>query len=231
MSLQLRCVAECAELPDGVDPADVFAFDDERIDGKLAALAGVVLRAAGETRAEALFAAGAARVFVGEAALRDSGVVERLAAKFGAGRVGVYVSARRIEVGWSFDTTSNADFRVVTPSQCEPGWEMLRADGSRSGVRVHWWLGEVMQRGAAAALVQVDLRDDADLNLCAGLVEDFGERLWLGPLDDAEPALDDWVGYGRIARMALPPPLFARRDVLEAARSRASEVAASAERT
>jgi len=214
MSLQLRCLAECGDFPADVDPADVFAFDSERFDDDPAAVGGIILRKAGETRAEALLAAGAARVFIGEAALRDSGLVERLAGKFGAGRVGVHVPARRMEVSWSFDTTSNADFRVVTPSQCEPCWEILRADATRSGVRVHWWLGEMMKRGVAAALVQVDIRDDADLNLCAGLVEAFGERLWLTPLDDTAPAIGDWVSYGRAERIVLAPALFAQRAAL-----------------
>ena len=71
-------------------------------------------------------------------------------------------------VSWSFDTVSNADFRVVTPSLCEPGWEIVRADGSATGIRVDWWLGEMKKRGIATVLVQVDVLDDTDLNLCAG---------------------------------------------------------------
>ncbi|MCC4115720.1 hypothetical protein LLG90_10205 [Aromatoleum toluclasticum] len=229
MNVQWHCLAECSDVPPEVDPADVFAFDGERDEPAPAGVAGVVLRRAGEVRAEALLAAGAATVFIGEAALRDSAMVERLAAKFGAGRIGLYVPARRMEIGWSFDTTSNADFRVVTPSQCEPCWEILRADGSRCGVRMHWWLGEMMKRGAAAALVQVDIRDDTDLNLCAGLVEDFGERIWLGPLDDRDPAFGDWTTYGRIERIALAPTLFVRRDSLLPAAAPECEVAASGE--
>lgn len=231
MNLQWRCLAECGDFPPEADPADVFAFDGDLIDGDPAALAGIVLRREDEARADALLVAGAAKVFIGEAALRDSGVVQRLAGKFGAERIGVYVPARRMEVGWSFDTTSNADFRVVTPSQCEPSWEILRADGTRSGVRVHWWLGEMMKRGAAAALVQIDVHDDTDLNLCAGLVEELGEGLWLTPLDEAGPALGDWVTYGRLERIALPPALFVRREGLLPFAAPESEVAASTELT
>src|SRR5574337_8821 len=85
------------------------------------------------------------------------------------------------------------------------------ATASRISRSSGWWLGEMMKRGASAALVRVDLRDDADLNLCAGLVEEWGERLWLGPLEDTEPALADWLTYGRLARIVLPPALYARR--------------------
>lgn len=183
-----------------------------------AVLAGVVLPTEGEARAAQLLEAGAGRVFVGAAALADCGVVERLAQRFGTACVGVYVPAQRMEVSWSFETVSNADFKVVTPSVCEPCWEILRADGSASGTRVHWWLGEMMRRGASAALLRVDIGDDADLNLCAGLAEavggDRGERLWLGPLHETAPALADWVAYGRLARIVLPPALFARRSEL-----------------
>lgn len=213
MMADLACLA-----PSGETPADalgaVFACDGPDLDAGLLGLAGVVLPVEGEGRAAALLDAGAARVFIGEAALSDCGVVERLATRFGTERVGIYARARRMEVGWSFETVSNADFKVVTPSVCEPSWEILRADGSRSGTRVHWWLGEMMKRGASAALLRVDLRDDADLNLCAGLVEELGERLWLGPLDDAVPALADWVAYGKLVRIVLPPSLYARRDAL-----------------
>lgn len=207
---QLACMAAPGELP---DPAatTVFACDHPHIEGGLAALAGVVLPGNDEARAAALLERGAARVFLGEAALLDGGVVERLAARFGAERIGVAVDARRMEVGWSFETASNADFKVVTPSAAEPCWEILRADGRPSGTRVHWWLEEMMQRGASAALVRVDLCDDADLNLCAGLVEALGERLWLGPLEQDAPVLGAWVAYGRLACIVLPPDLFARR--------------------
>jgi hypothetical protein len=122
-----------------------------------------------------------------------------------------------MDVTWSFDTVSNADFRVLTPSLCEPGWEILRADGSATGIEVAWWLGEMKKRGASTVLVQVDIGDDADLNLCAGLVEKLGDRLWIAPHRQAEPVLADWVAYGKVAQIALPPALFARRtDLLPA---------------
>ncbi|HJV24440.1 MAG TPA: hypothetical protein VJ673_02090 [Aromatoleum sp.] len=214
MSVELRCLAECGSLPADVDMGQLFVFDGEPLTVGLATLGGIVLRGGGEARAAELLAGGATKVFLGEAVLRDAETVARLAAAFGAERVGVHVPARRMEVGWSFDTVSNADFSVVSPSLAEPAWEILRADGSRSGVQVHWWLGEMLKRGVAEALVQVDVRDDADLNLCAGLVEEFGGRIWLAPLDDAAPMLADWVAYGRVSKLALAPALFARRDAL-----------------
>lgn len=213
MSPKFSCLAGAGDQVDAAEGA-LFACDAPGVEALLAACDGVVLPAQGEARAAALLEAGAKRVFLGEAALADCGVVERLAARFGAARVGVAVSAKRMEGGWSFETVSNADFKVVAPSVCEPCWEILRADGTRSGTRVHWWLSEMMKRGASTVLVRVDIRDDADLNLCAGLVEDLGENLWLGPLKQAEPALGEWSTYGKLERILLPPALYARRDEL-----------------
>lgn len=68
-----------------------------------------------------------------------------------------------------------------------------RADLGDQGVRIEW-LGDVVGR--------------------AGLVEDLGEGLWIAPGGQAEPALADWVRYGKANRIALPPALFERRAVL-----------------
>lgn len=211
MSVELSCFVPVGETPPE-GGAVTFVCDRPALD--MTGAPSVVLPAENEARAAALLDAGAARVFIGDAALADAGLVARLAERFGAARIGVYVPARRMEVNWSFETVSNADFKVVTPSVCEPCWEILRADGGASGTRVHWWLGEMIKRGASAALLRVDIRDDADLNLCAGLVEQLGERLWLGPLTHPEPALADWLAYGKLTRIVLPPALFARRDQL-----------------
>ena len=100
--------------------------------------------------ARALLLAGAPCVFIGEAALRDSALVEALVAEFGSKRIGLYVPVRRMQVNWSMDAVSNADFRVMTPSVCEPCWEILRADGSRSGTHAGWWIGEMFRLGASA---------------------------------------------------------------------------------
>ncbi|ACK53172.1 hypothetical protein [Thauera aminoaromatica] len=214
----------CACLADTADTADrakvsaevelLFRFDEPGCaplveDGGIA-----ILRQGDETRAAALLEAGAPQVLLGEAVLSDADLPLRLAARFGLDRVGLFVPARRMAVSWSFDTVSNADFRVVTPSLCEPGWEIVRADGSATGIRVDWWLGEMKKRGIATVLVQVDVLDDTDLNLCAGLVEALGEGFWIAPGGQFEPALADWVRYGKVTRIALPTALFERRAVL-----------------
>lgn len=209
MSLRVSCFALPGDAMGAIaDP--IIACDDMRIEEKLEGLAGIVLPTQTEERAAALLATGAKMVFIGEAALHDSGVIARLAARFGGERIGVYVPARRMESSWSFETVSNADFKVVAPSICEPCWEILRADGSPTATQAHWWIGEMMKQGASVALVRVDLCDDADLNLCAGLVQELGERLWLGPLAQTEPSLDEWVSYGKLTHVVLPTAMFAQ---------------------
>lgn len=161
-----------------------------------------------------LLQAGALRVYLGEAALLDSGVVTRLASQFGSSRIGLHVAVQRQAVSWSFETESNADFNVVTPSLCEPTWEVLKADGQSSGVRAIQWIEAMLQHGVDSVLLRADLQDDADLNLCAGLVETAGDRLWVGPRTDAPLALADWIEFAHVTRVALPAPLYARRHAL-----------------
>jgi hypothetical protein len=214
----------CACLADTADTADtakvpvqgelLFRFDEPGHASPLHDGSTMILRHGDEARAAALLEAGAPQVLLGEAVLSDADLPLRLAARFGPDRVGLFVPARRMAVSWSFDTVSNADFRVVTPSLCEPGWEILRADGSATAIRVDWWLGEMKKCGISTALVRVDILDDTDLNLCAGLVEDLGEGLWIAPGAQVEPALAEWVRYGKATRIALPPALFERRGVL-----------------
>ena len=139
-------------------------------------------------------------------------MVDRLVARHGAERIGIYAPLRRQAVSWSFDTVSNADFRVVTPSFCEPSWEVLRADGSGTGTLAAWWLKAMRELGAGSLLVRADITDDTDLNLCATLVEEFGAALWLGPLQGKIPSLADWVRYGQLRQLALrPEPCAPRR--------------------
>lgn len=206
---EIRCLAPAGGAPD--DARDAYLFDDSALDvAAVAAAAGIVLPVQGAARATKLLASGARRVLLGEAALIDSSIVATLAATFGGERVGVYVPARRLEVNWSFDTVSNADFKVMRPSVCAPAWEALRADGTRTGAQALWWIDEMMKQGASEALLRIDIRDDADLNLCADCVERFGDRVWIGPLDDDAPALDDWIRYGHARRLALSPALYAQ---------------------
>lgn len=178
------------------------------------ARAGVVLGAESEATATALLDAGISKVFVGEAALRDAGVMPRLLKRFGAARVGLHVPVQRQAVSWSFETESNADFRVVTPSLCEPTWEVHKADGAPSGIRANMWIDDMLQRGVQSILLRADIYDDTDLNLCAGMVEALGTKLWIAPLNDPAPAIVDWIRYGQATQLALPAALYHRRHEL-----------------
>jgi hypothetical protein len=210
-------------LSDNVDEVERFerplVFGSAIAPSAIGRLGGVVLPHQPASRAEVLLERGAARVFVGEAALADRGLVARLATRYGGERVGVYVAASRMANQWSFETTSNADFKVVTPSCCEPAWDVLRADGSGTGLSVQRWVAAMVEAGARSALVQVDIEDDTDLNLCAGLVETLGEHVCLTPARQKEPVLDDWVRYGQARWIALAPPLYLRRRALMVPRS------------
>lgn len=183
--------------------ADDFVFDAPGVEAVADACAGIVLAEGDEQRAATLLNIGAARIFLGEAALRDSEAVRRLAADFGGERIGIYAPVRRQAVSWSFETTSNADFKTVAPSVCEPAWEVLRADGSATGALVAWWLGALRELGASQFLVAVALNDDTDLNLCADLVERYGETLWLAPAGGSAIPPADWVRYGQARQLAL----------------------------
>lgn len=222
LPLVVRCLCDFNDEHEA--PPDAMVFDAPDIESRLANFSGVVLPTGTEARAEALLAAGAACVFLGEAALLDSLLVERLVARHGTERIGIYAPLRRQLVSWSFETVSNADFRVVTPSFCEPSWEVLRADGSGTGTLAAWWLMAMRELGAGALLVRADISDDTDLNLCATLIEEFGATLWLGPLQDETPPLADWVRYGQLRQLALPHELYAHREDLLAAFAPATDI-------
>ncbi len=185
----------CDSLPAG-DGTPVFLAGGNLIPADPRRIEGIVAADGGKDRVRELLRAGAPRVFVGEAALLDGTLVETLVAEFGGKRIGLHVPVRRMRVDWSMDAVSNADFRVMTPSVCEPCWEILRADGSRSGTHAGWWIGEMFRLGASGALLRADMTDDADLNILAGLTEHWGERLWLAPLDDPAPDFAAWVELG-----------------------------------
>jgi hypothetical protein len=182
-------------------------------DGDLAgcgAVAGVVLAREPEARARELLQAGVPSVFLGEAALKDSSALGRLAAEFGPGRVGAYAAAARMEVSWALETVCNADFRFMMPSRCEPCWELLDGAGARTGTEAAWWLGEMSRLGAGSLLLRADVRDDTDLDVLAQIVAQCGERLWVGPLIDPEPALEDWIERASARRLVLPQALLGR---------------------
>lgn len=206
---------------DALPPGDcdpVFLLDCNHIPADPRKTEGTILTRSGEAHARQLLSAGAPRVYLGEAALLDSAVVGKLAAEFGSERVGIHVPVKRMRVNWSMDTTSNADFRVMTPSVCEPCWEILMADGTRSGTHATWWLGEMFELGASSALIQADIADDADLNILAGLTERWADRLWLAPLHEPNPDFEAWVSLGGATRLAVSDALYQNSPYLMALR-------------
>lgn len=193
--------------------ADDVVFDAEGVEAVAAECAGIVLAGGDEARVETLLAAGAPCILLGEAALADSSLVERLA-RTHPGCIGIYAPVQRQTVDWSFETVSNADFKTITPSVCEPAWEVLKADDTPTGTLAVWWLSALRELGATQFLVHVDVRDDADLNILAGLVEALGNSLWISPRSDAHLPLADWINYGQSRQLALSPALYERRTEL-----------------
>lgn len=163
----------------------------------------VAMPSGGLERARELVACGAECVLLGDAVMRDSTLLAALNAELGEGKVGVWVPARRMGVSWSLDCESNADFRCIAPSRVTPAWEILNSAGQGTGVDASWWTGQMLQRGAAMALLAVDI-GDADLNICAELTEQFAARLWFTPLHDMTADLRPWVQYGHAANLVLP---------------------------
>jgi hypothetical protein len=175
----------------------------------------VVLEHGTETRANELLERGARRVFLGDAALLDSTAIARLAQQYGSERIGVSVLARKRHVSWTLDTVSNEDFNCLTPSYGKPGWEIVMSDGSATGTDAEWWLDEMLTLGASTALIRADIQDD-DLNLCAGLMETHGNKLWFSPWQFPDADLEPWVRYGQIRQLLLP--VLDTRDANELAR-------------
>jgi len=208
MTLRFCCFADTFD----PDREAQFVIDYPAVVGSAGQCTAIVLPDGDEARAEALLAAGARQVLIGEIALQDSGVIERLVTKYGKARIGLYVPVRNLAVDWSFETVSNADFRVVTPSLCEPTWEVLRADGSGTGTHAEWWIGQMVERGAQTVLLHADIDNDIDLNLCAGLVEKLGKQLWAAPRTNVTPPLADWIDFGQVRQLALPPALYLRHE-------------------
>jgi hypothetical protein len=208
MSISFCCLAET------FDPAREaqFLVDGPAIDGCAGQCAAIILPDGDEARAEVLLAAGARQVLIGEAALLDSGIIERLVAKYGKERIGLAVPVRNLAVDWAFETVSNADFKVVTPSICEPTWEVLRADGSGTGTHAEWWISQMIERGANTVLLLANIESDSDLNLCAGLVEKLGAQLWVAPRTIEAPPFADWIAFGHVRQLALPPDLYQQRE-------------------
>jgi hypothetical protein len=193
-----------------------FVHDDAGLPASLENLS-VVLENGTEARAGELLERGASRVLLADAALLDSAIVARLAQQYGRERIGVSVLARKRHVSWTMDTVSNEDFNCLTPSYGKPGWEIVMSDGTATGTDAEWWLGEMLTLGASLALIRADIEDD-DLNLCAGLMETHGNKLWFSPRQLPDADLEPWVRYGRIRQLLLPAPNV--RDESEMARIR-----------
>ncbi len=195
-----------------------FVRDGEAIPAALQGLI-IVLEKGGEMRARELLERGAARVLLADAAMLDSTLVSRLSQEYGTHRIGVSILAAKRHISWSLDTVSNADFRCLTPSVGKAGWEIVMSDGIATGTDTEWWLGQMFSLGASVALIRADIEDD-DLNLCAGLMESYGNKLWFSPWQHPDADFEPWVRYGQIRQLLLPTPN--NRDEAEMARIRAA---------
>jgi hypothetical protein len=226
VALKVQCLRASASDERGTEHG-LLMLDPEA--HPAAALRGVILPRGSEALACLWLKRVAVRVYLGEAALLDADLVRRLADEYGSERIGVYVPARRMQVGWSLDTESNADFRIMRPTVCEPCWEILMADGARTGTFAGWWMGEMFARGASSALLRVDIGDDTDLNILAGLTEQWGEKLWVAPLEQDDPDLESWVTLGHAGQLAVPDRVYDHHPYLVARRAAPAAEAREAE--
>ena len=192
-----------AEPQDDPFTAPVFIFDGDNLPEDLTHVS-VVLPCGDADRVRELAARNAARVLLGDAAIRDGGIVAPLAEELGEDRFGLWLPVRRMPVSWSLDTESNADFRCITPSRVKPAWEILLGDGSPTGTDAGWWAGQMLPRGAGMVLIAADLTSDADLSICAELAEQFADRLWLTPRTETAADLRPWAQYGHVRNFGIP---------------------------
>ena len=179
-----------------------FMFDRGDIPTRLSNV-GVVLESGGLAQARARLAAGARQVLLADSALRDSAVMRSAVAEFGADRVGAWLPLKRMEVGWSLDSQSNGDFKCMVPSNPQARWEVLTSDMQRTGAEAGGWIEQLARLGVTTVLLSVDMHDERDLDLCAGLMERFAERLWFSPLTAASADLASWVEFGQVRRLVL----------------------------
>jgi len=164
----------------------------------------MVLQTGGLAHARNALAAGALQVLLADSALTDISLVRSAVAEFGAARVGAWLPVKRMEVDWSLDTQSNGDFKCMVPSNPQARWEVLRSDMQRTGTEAGAWIEKLARLDVTAVLVSVDMQDDRDLDLCAGLIERFGSLLWFSPLGVANADLAAWVEFGQVSRLVLP---------------------------
>lgn len=187
----------------GDDNADypLFMFDDEAATQRCEG-ARVISERADLARAEALLAAGAVQVILGEAALLDTTLVQRAISRFGTERTGLWLPARRMEVRWALDRESNADFSFLMPSCPVPRWELLLTDGSGTGTDAAWFAREMAGMGVATLVLALHGAQPEDLAIGAGLAEDLGTRLWLAVRDESLAAAE-WVRDAGIRQLVL----------------------------
>lgn len=176
--------------------------------------ASVVLPQGGETAARDLLANGAARVLFADAAIADTGFIQRMVAALGAERVGVWLPVKRMNVSWGLELTCNADFRCMTPSIGRPSWEVLRSDHTRTSIDADWWARQMLQQGASCVLVSADYTDEQDHTIAAELAEKCNGTLWLSPLTQSavEWGMEDWHRYGNVSQLVLPPVAEVQED-------------------
>ncbi|MBI5891560.1 MAG: hypothetical protein HZB47_12975 [Nitrosomonadales bacterium] len=201
-TLKLARWVEAEELPVG---GVCFVEDRAGLPESLAQL-NVAMGAGGEARAVELLARGAERVLLGELALTDSAAVERLVAQYGGERVGVWVRSAPTAVSWSLAAEApNAGFKCMMPSTGVAGWDVLLNDGTPTETDAEWWIARMLERGVSLVLVSIDLQD-ADMNICATLVLNHGDKLWFSPRLDPDADLEPWVRWGQARQLVLPTP-------------------------
>ncbi len=152
----------------------------------------------------ARLAAGARQVLLADGTLRDMALIQSAVAEFGGTRVGAWLPLRRMEVCWALDSHSNGDFKCMVPSNPQARWEVLSVDRQRTGTEAGGWIDRLARSGVKTVLVSVDMQDDRDLDLCAGLMERFGDLLWFSPLDETTADFASWVEFGQVSRLVLP---------------------------
>lgn len=181
-----------------------YVMDNEDADIADVAERFVVAPQADADRIDALLAAGAAQVLLGDSALRDESLVRTALLAHGAERIGIWMQVHRTQMSWGLDTSSNADFSVVAVTNPIPRWVVLMADGSATDVDAIWWAEQMAAVGCATVLVSVADPEDDDLLACAEMAECLGERFWLDTASTDVEELRFWRRYGQVSQLVLP---------------------------
>jgi Histidine biosynthesis protein len=211
-TLKLARWVKAEELPVG---GECFVEDGPDLPESLAQL-NVSMGVGSEARAVELLARGAARVLLGELALIDNEAVERLVAEYGGERIGIWVRSTRSVSSWTLDAEApSAGFKCMLPSMGVAGWDVLMCDGTSTGIDAEWWVGQMIERGVSLVLVSNDLQDE-DMNICATLVLNHGDKLWFSTRLNPDVDLELWVRWGQVRQIVLPTPNT--RDETELAR-------------